>query len=283
MALNDKEKAVRVAAAEAVASLGPLEPADLPVVLKVVKGGDLEVRVAAARALGRFPTQGKQVIPVLVETYQGSTDAPLRCALLASLAQFGDEVKDAAAILSDAVKSGNPELIRAAGPSLAKMGPEAQKLVKQLSLRLEDADPATRKELLAALRSIGPAAKDAAPSLVKILKDKDHEARLAALGVVEAFAKDAKGAVPALIQLFEDKDLETRVSNVLAKVGADAVPDLVIALRDSNAQIRMGAVKTLGNLGPVARQASKALYKVYLTDPYLTIRLEAESAYKRVR
>jgi HEAT repeat protein/S1-C subfamily serine protease len=284
MALSDSVKGVRVAAAEALSNLGPLEPADLPVVLKVLKTGDPEARVSAARALGNFTAQAKEVAPELIEAYRKHSDPQLRRAVLMSLAGFGEQAKEVLTLLGEAFKSNNPELMKAASQAVAKLGPEAQSVVPELAARLEGAEPTTRKEMLAALQKVGPAAKEAVPALAKLLADKDHDTRLAALAVVETLPKDAKPAVPALIQLFTlEKEQESRVIAVLTKVGPDAVKELTVSLKDLDPWVRMGAVKTLGSLGPAAIRAARPLLILTQTDPTIEIRVEAQKAYNSVK
>jgi HEAT repeat protein len=282
--LDDKERSVRLAAVEAIASLGPLDPADLPVVLKVLQGGDDEIKGYAAKALGQFSTSAKDVVPALIDAYKSTRAVQLQAAVLASLAHFGEEAKVALPQVSDALKSGNADLIRPASRVAAGIGTDAQKLVPELAAALDGRDPVTRKEVLGALVKLGPLAKEAVQALSRGLAEKDREARNLTLSVLEALGKDAKPAVPALTQLFADrnKDLDAKVIAVLTKVGKDGVPELRIALRNSNPFVRMGVCKALGSIGPPARAAAQDLGALGRTDQYLEVQQEAQQAYLNV-
>jgi HEAT repeat protein/S1-C subfamily serine protease len=282
-ALDDHDKSVRLAAVEAMASMGPLDAGDLPVVLKVLKSTDPEFRAPAARALGQFTAQAKEVIPELIAAYNAGDDKAVRVAVLSSLGNFGTEAAAAVAVLTDGLKHSNPEVVRAASQTAAKIGPAADKLVPEMSNALEKGDVPTRKEILTALQKLGPAAKDAAPALAKVLGEKDRGNRLGALAVLEGLGKDAKPAVPGVISLFaEERDLESRIMNVLTKVGKDAVPDLGIALTNPSPLVRLGAAKTLGALGPVARPAARKLGQMIQRETIPQVHAAAVEAYQRI-
>ncbi len=282
-ALKDADRGVRVAAAEALAALGPLEAGDVPQVLELLKSGDSEARASAARALGQAPpARAREVVPALVAAYQASNDKKLRLAVVTDLGRFPGEAKAGLPVLSDALKSGSPELTQAACQTAARIGPEAQKLGSELAAALALPDSAVRKEVLAALRKVGPV-KQTVPALARVLQEKDSEVRQEVLAVLETLGKDARPAVEALLQLFaEEKDLQKKITAVLAKIGKDAVPDLVKAMNDQNPAIRLGAVQALGEMGPAAKTAYRYLLGLSQIDPVPEIREEAARATQRV-
>jgi HEAT repeat protein len=262
--LKDSNKGLREVAAEAIASLGTLDPADLPVVLELSKDSDVEVRAFALRSLGHFPTQAKEVVPALVAAYKGSDDKRVQAAAVASLGGYPAEAATIVPIVTEALKSASPELMLAGSQAAANLGPEAAKLVPELASALENGDSATRKEVLTALKAVGPAAKAAVPAVAKVLADnKDHDMRLTALGVMEAAvkeAKDGKAAAPALIALFgEEPEQTNRILAVLAKVGGDALPALKANIANANKDVRLGVARALGALGRLARTAAPAI------------------------
>src|SRR5262249_29264244 len=80
----------------------------------------------------------------------------------------------------------------------------------------------------------------------------------AALGRMGPAAKDA---VPALVEALKDKQAEVRVqaSLALAAIGDAAVQPLIKALKDEHRQTRMGAALCLGHMGSKAEAAAPAL------------------------
>jgi HEAT repeat protein/S1-C subfamily serine protease len=280
-ALEDTDKEVRMAAAEAMASLGPLERDDLRVVLKVLKSTDPDLRARAARALGQFPAQAKEVIPELVTAYNApGADKQLRVEVVTSLGNFGPEAVAALPVLTEALKSRQPELVRAACQAAGKLGAEAGKLVPEMASAMDGGDMPTKKEILGALQKLGPAAKEAAPALGKILGEKDRDARLEALKVLEALGKDGKAAAPQVVGLFADEvDWSERIMKVLQKMGKDIVSDLINGLNNQHPNVRLGCARTLGALGKDARQARAKLGRLAQTDSHPAVQRAAYQAW----
>src|SRR5437660_755236 len=74
----------------------------------------------------------------------------------------------------------------------------------------------------------------------------------------------ARDAVPALVEALADGDAElrSRAAGLLGGVGPaakDAVPALARALADEHEEVRVAAIVALGDLGPVAAGAVPAL------------------------
>jgi HEAT repeat protein len=185
--------------------------------------------------------------------------------------------------LLEAAKDADGPFRMAVVASLAQFGPEAKAGVKLLAAALPDADKNTRKVLLTALAKMGPSAKNAVPALTKLLEDKDQETRLQVLTALGEI-KEVNSAIPALIQLFtvRNQDVLDRTTALLVKIGFTSVQPLTQALDDDNALIRLGAARTLGLIGPVARSASKTLLTHAQKDADPAVRQVALVAYQRV-
>ena len=63
---------------------------------------------------------------------------------------------------------------------------------------------------------------------------------------------------------------------------AEAVPQLTEALKDTNADVRLAAVRALTNIGGPSKPAVPAL-KALLQDPKLEIREAAKDAIQRIQ
>src|SRR5262249_43559124 len=92
---------------------------------------------------------------------------------------------------------------------------------------------------------------------VKELKSWDSQARGKAAAAIGQLGPRAASAVPALIEALKDSDAQVRVevSVALANIGPAAVPALREALKSENRLTRMGAAFTLGQFGPKASDA----------------------------
>ena len=85
--------------------------------------------------------------------------------------------------------------------------------------------------------------------------------RIAAAGALAQVGLSSKVALPALRQALKDKDKFVRCQSLeaIGKLGADsaeAVPDILECLKNEKvADARVAAIKALGELGPVAKDA----------------------------
>ncbi len=97
--------------------------------------------------------------------------------------------------------------------------------------RLDDPLPAERLEAVKTLASLGTAAAEAVPALVRALQDR--ELRLEATRALGNIGPEAREAVSFLVEVLHDRDEAVRIgaSIALSKIGADAVPALVEALK----------------------------------------------------
>ncbi|MBI2471815.1 MAG: HEAT repeat domain-containing protein [Planctomycetes bacterium] len=149
--------------------------------------------------------------------------------------------------------------------SLGKLGQEAKATVPTLIEALKDEKIDVRKASIYALGHIGQEAKPAVPVLIDMLKDEDVGVRKA---VASALGSIGVAAIPAVIKEMEDEyntpflsseeGLVTEAARkVFKKIGADAVPILVEALKDNS--VRCAATYALGFFGKKAKAAVPAL------------------------
>ncbi len=284
-ALKDPEKDVRVTAAEAITEIGQLSAADVPALVDILKQPDPEVRICAARALERLGKDAKGTIANLIEAAKGA-NGPLRRAIIDALLQLGADNKTTIPVFVDALDDSDRDARRGACQALAKFGPEAKKAAAaKLAEVLSDVDKDVRKQAAIALGKMGPLPKEALLALVEAARDEDKDVRDKAFDTLGGLGPDAKAAIPKLIGLFKEKDREIgrRAAITLGKIGKEAVPELVKALDDPNRQIRLGAIRSLGEIGPDAKSAIKYLLRLKALDPDPEIQLEIDTALERIR
>jgi HEAT repeat protein len=221
-ALNDQEHQVSVAAAAALARIGP-DPETLAKMFEVLRKDQKELDDAVRRALESA-------------LHEITPDK-------ASIDQLVEELKDH----RDYVK-------RAATAALAKLGAEANKAVDQLTRNLRDANARVRADSAEALGKINtPDVHKALENLLQCLTDRDAAVVTKARETLTKVCEDAK-TLPRLKLAFQDADVRVRSFAVeaIGKLGEPAVPVLGELLSDQRAQVRLEALKTLATMGPKA-------------------------------
>lgn len=116
----------------------------------------------------------------------------------------------------------------------------------------QDADRGVRIDATVALGQLG--GPDATAVLVEIAASTDEPIfRTAALEAIET-SRDPS-AIPGVINLFrlnrgqDDASIQFEARHALLKFGALGVPQLLQALNDSSAKVRMAVVEVLGEMG----------------------------------
>src|SRR5439155_27100752 len=99
---------------------------------------------------------------------------------------------------------------------------------------------------------------DSIPHLIDAMTDKEDHIRQQAMWALQNVQGDIKGALPMLSKLLKrDNDgVRTAAGQVIGRVGADAVPHLIDALKDKNESVRWTAASSLRNLGTNGRKAA---------------------------
>jgi len=287
-ALKDSNRVVRVAAAQSLAGMESLTAADVPMLLGLLKHQDSEARIAAAHALGHLGDKAKTAVPGLIKAFE-SSDPALRGASIEALAKMGSNAKDAVPVFTQALSESDKVVRRNACEGLAKVGPDAKPAVAGLAGLLSDSDKQVKKNAVVALGKIGPGAKDAVVTLGEVL-NKDSTIRIEVLVALGEIGPAAKAAVPNILAVFGgvdgqvgDKVIHLRAAQTIGKIGKDAVPDLVNALRNDNNLVRIGAAMSLGEVGPPAKKlASRELARHAQADLDPQVRQVAQLAYSKV-
>jgi HEAT repeat protein len=137
---------------------------------------------------------------------------------------------------------------------LGHAGPEA---VPILLAALNDSDDETRMRAVWALGILGPDAQPALEAVRGRLKDSNPAVRSTALFAVRRIATDPGPVVPELAALLADGDPEVRetASRTMAAIGKPAVAELRKMLKHEALDVRRLAVTTLGRIGPEAADA----------------------------
>jgi HEAT repeat protein len=152
----------------------------------------------------------------------------------------------------EAVKHPDAGVRANAADAFGRVGADPGKVVAELTALLKhDPHRGVRRSAASALGEMGPAAVPAIPFLRKALQGEGGGWWVAA---------DAIGKIG----------------------GPDAVAALVEALESKDGDVRLTAIKRLGDLGGAAASAAKALKKARMDDPRESNRKAAVEALKKI-
>lgn len=147
----------------------------------------------------------------------------------------------------------DPNIIRDVTFALGELKEDGQAAVPALIQRAHDSDRAKRNGSLMALSKISPQSEEIITLFKESMKSDDWTTRLSgAVGL--AAAAPAYGSVKALAQGLKDPDPQVRVPVAgmfgnLKDKSTDAVPELVAALGDNDANVQNLASVALGQQG----------------------------------
>jgi HEAT repeat protein len=288
-ALKDDDKSVRRAAARALAEDLPLNDADLPILLGMLRQSDVEIQVEAARGLKKLGASAKPAKSLLLaEMHQGNVD--LRRAAIAALAEVGVG-KDDVPVLEAALKDNDVEVRRHALEAASRLGPDARPLVPLV------ADAARqwriRKPALETLARLGPVARDGQVMLIlrEALPEQTYFLQAAdTISAIKPTGPEGKLVVPELVRLIErepapaNAPARARVLTALGSTGfSNAWPELQKLLQDSRPSVRAAAATVLGTMGPDARSPDVLKRLTELEhDPSDEVRRAAADALKKI-
>jgi hypothetical protein len=153
--------------------------------------------------------------------------------------------------------------------------------VQALAAGLKDGDVRARRGAIDVLETLGPASASAGPALVRALRDPDQFVRWAAARTLGKISPvEAATAVPALGSLLADLDLDVRLAAVIAlerygPAAQPALPELIRAMRATDAELRVAAMRAVVAVGGTQTQAAISVLTEALADSDSRVRLMA--------
>jgi HEAT repeat protein len=271
-ALGNDNAAVRAAAAAALQDL-PLIAEDVPVLVNVLqheKSAE-DLQVYAATCLGKIGKDARHgTFPVLIDALK-SKHARVRAAAAVALKTLGPSTKEDLKQLIRTLEDhqAGVEAHRFAATALGEIGPRAQEGVSiLLQALLNHDDPQTRLLAAEALGKIDPRTPDSAISLQKALgKCPRLDDKPVRLSITQTLAKmgPGAGALPGLLLAMEDTDAEVAetASKALDRakdsLGREHVAELIRSLTNRNRAVRLWVAVALGKIGREANNAAKPL------------------------
>jgi HEAT repeat protein len=218
--LPDKDGMVRRAATEALAhvdpkAMGPMGPeakAAVPVLVEILRHGDLLNRGAAVKTLRNMGPEAKTAIPALIGLLNDKDDE-IGMTAVEALLEIPQATKDLS-VVTGILQSPNvwtyPARV-AVAEQLWTMDPKAKPIIPTLKRLLQDKNWSVRLPSALALAKLGPdEQKTALAVLVEWLRDKDAVVRQQAAFALGEIGPEAKAAIPSLATGLQDGNAEVR-------------------------------------------------------------------------
>jgi HEAT repeat protein len=178
-------------------------------------------------------------------------------------------------------KDDNAEARWKAANLLGRLGTDARQepaALSSLSFALRDSNPQVRAVAATALASVGPAGPEAIPALQALLATPDC---LPALRALALYGHDAAPAIEKTVVLLRhkgDSEIRWNAARTLGKIGPaakESIPALEATMKgDQDPVVREHAAEALGDIGPEAKEAVPAL-ALALKDPDARVRRDA--------
>jgi HEAT repeat protein len=268
--LQDKRVEIRRAAAEALGHLGADAKPAVPALIEALKDADPEVRWIAVDALGHVGADAKPAVPALVAALKD----PALCSIAVdALGGIGAEAKDAAPSLAELLKGDNAQLRRMAAVALARIGGPGSRPAVPVLIEMLRGDPRQHWDALLYLSAMGREAKEAIPVLNELVKGGDG---IACYTLVAAAGPEATAAIPILIGNIQGGEWGS--PETLIEIGPAVVEPLIAATKDmGNWKSREWSAKTLAGVADKDAKVVPRLIEI-LKSPQVHTRYVATSA-----
>jgi HEAT repeat protein len=237
--------------------------------IETLESGPIGARRRAVYALWKLVPNAPDVGPVLTKAFVDKDKYLRDTATQALLKLRGntDEARKAVPGLAAALGDERLDVRRGAVNILYQMGPHVSAAAVALLGALKDDDAAIRSNAAAAIGTCVRSVKGAAPVLVALLADPDEQVRLFAAKALNGVRPDliVEPILPRLAE--EDPKRRVEAAKLLGYAmerGDAALPALIEALGDENAEVRLMAVGALGVMNP--SKAAKDLAKLIGDD-----------------
>lgn len=288
--LKDDDHDVRVAAAEALTGKVFLSRDSMPTLLELLKGPDPEPRALAARALGHLGHAAASAVPALAELVNGS-DPDVRKAVIEALGDQRADAKGAVEALATAVGDSDSNIRELACKALQKIGPDAKSAGPAVAHLLDSESLEGKKLALATLGKIGADDPESIDALKRIAKGQDRELQLAAISALGDIGPAAKSAASDLlldVMQSHYRNVHQKTVYALAKIikgpklVTEIMPVLKRAIASEDIFVRLGAVETIGEIGPDAKAARTRLLQLQAVEPISNVRTAIAEALAKI-
>lgn len=275
------------ALAKVHAAKSRMTPATL---MKQLESADEAKRAAAAQSLVQL---GAKAVPALIQGMDNANPI-VRASAGLILGDITPPATTAVPALSKTLQDSVFEVRQNASAALIKIDKAAA--VSALMDAARSTDVAVSTQAIASVGQLGADAKDAVPALAEITKSTNTDVSAQAadtldkIGTPEArkaidlYKKQltTKAVAAAMKDLRKDPNTVNRPAvDALIRIGAPAVPQVMLDLKDNHPVVRESAAEALNGIGKDAGAATAALSEA-LDDSDATVRHESASALEKI-
>lgn len=251
-ALKHEDALIRAGALDTIGKINSDINVDDSSLVELLDDKEIEVRLAAARAIGLTRKDAREVLPVILEGLRHS-DFKIRVKALQSLMQFGPvicrDIPEIIPELIDMFEDTDSLVVLSAGSAIWQFGDVA---IPHLTEAVQSESPDIQQEAVFALRSLKKQATDAIPALLEAVEDADPEMQFEiAVTVSHINPGDAEALLPYLISGLEtgcaekDKVKVSVATSAFARIGPPGVEAAPLLIES------MDWVDEYGSLGVV--------------------------------
>jgi HEAT repeat protein len=255
-----------IAAAEALALLGPHAKSELPALEECYNAmDDYDPERALAKAILTVDREELKRVATIIK--DGNNALHKRLILLEKLGWSAERADQAVGIIVEALKDPEPSIRTAAMNAIDwGIGPKAKSaipaLVKMLGEDVARASPSRYDDAANALGRIGA---EAVPALTAVLKDKDKAAdvRYQAARALEYMGRSARAGLPAIEVAMKDpdQDIALQAASAYVMAGGDmdkALPIFQELLKDKSSTVVFKTAEKLERLAVCSTRARDA-------------------------
>jgi HEAT repeat protein len=262
--LGDDDPAARVRTAEAIGAIGPVAAPAAPALVGVLKDGNDRVRAKAVEALGRIGDAAPEAVPHLMRALRDQ-DTWVSALAAEALGEMGESAVEAIPALVRSLRHANPRVRANAAEALGKLGESAVPGAPALEAALKDPEDTVRIAAIQALGEVGQPSPAGRQWLIEAAADDNPEVRAAAVTTLGKLADLAAAERVTVLDAIDDASaiVRQRAAAVLPRLGdAAAIQSLCQLVEDSGPDVRVQAVRALGQMGPSATAAGPVLARV---------------------
>jgi HEAT repeat protein len=252
----------------------------LPVLVRLLKGGNFELRCCCLMVLGLAGPEASKAVPELMVALK-DTISEIRGLAAETLGKIGSDAEEALPTLLEILNLDSEKNKAKAAQAIGRLGQKGKLVIAELQGAAGSSDENLQQAARAALLQLGKLTAEDFPYLSKALLDKNALIRAAAAKTFGEFRGDEKKAVPNLVAALDDPEKTVRQNALssLKKIGfADKdVMDAVerTLLQDVQPGVRAQAAEALGTLGQSFPEQTLSCLGKALSDEVANVRVAA--------
>lgn len=277
VALSDEHSDVRQAAAIALGELGRDALSAAPHLVRAIDDIDWGVKAQSMGALVRIgPEQALSALPKLGALVADDNAVLLaRSAAMRLLSAMGDPARIAAPQLKQVLDANHPALREMAQDTLLALG-----------IDVRNRTPSTSRLIMSNTRSSATARAPEPGEIDRLIRDlagPDIDQQERAAEALGSIGVQAEKSVPALARALRgESDVRNSAARALVSIGRPSVLALVEATRNPDREIRVIAVRSLGQIGDRADAAAANAVAEASRSDVIEVRVEAVEALGRL-